>query len=101
MRVYVDDKAEVRGQVAADFVPVVAGIVAAHDVPVLLHEEYAGARRVHGDAVNAMAHLGRGVGHDFGPQPAGDGPPGLAAVVGAKGAGGGDGDEDALRVDRV
>src|SRR5207342_2412831 len=71
VRVDVDDKAEVRGQVAADFVPVVAGIVAAHDVPVLLHEEHAGARRIHGDAVHAMANLGGGVGHDFGPQSAG------------------------------
>ena len=62
VRVDVDGEAEVGGQVAADFVPGVAGIVAAHDVPVLLHEEHVGARRVHGDAVNAVADLGVGVG---------------------------------------
>ncbi len=40
----VDDEAEVGGQIAADLVPVVAGVVGAHDVPVLLHEERVGAR---------------------------------------------------------
>ena len=58
----VDDEAEVGRQVAADLVPVVAGVVAAHDVPVLLHEQHVGARAVHGDAVDAVADLGVGVG---------------------------------------
>ena len=39
--------------------PVVAGVVGAHHVPVLLHEEHAGALGMHGDVVDAMANLGR------------------------------------------
>ena len=35
----VDDEPEVGGQVAADLLPRLAGVVAAHDVPVLLHEQ--------------------------------------------------------------
>ena len=68
---------EVGGQVAADFVPGIAGVVAAHHVPVLLHEEHAGTRAVHGDVVDAVADFGRRVGDVFGLQPAIDGPPGL------------------------
>ena len=43
----VDREAEVGRQVAADFVPLVAGVVGAHHVPVLLHEQHVGPRRVH------------------------------------------------------
>ncbi len=57
-----DREAEVGGQVAADFVPLVAGVVGAHDVPVLLHEEDVWARGVHGDAVDAVADFGVRVG---------------------------------------
>ena len=39
-----------------------AGVVAAHDVPVLLHEQHVRARRVHRDAVDAVADLGVRVG---------------------------------------
>ena len=38
VRVDVDDEAEVGGQIAADFFPAVARVVAAHHVPMLLHE---------------------------------------------------------------
>ena len=76
-------------------------VVAAHHVPVLLHEQHVGARRVHGDAVHAVADLGVGIGDVLGVQAAVDRPPGRAAVVGAERAGGRDGDEDALRVARV
>ena len=40
VRVHVDREAEIGRQVAADFVPRVAGVVAAHHVPVLLHEQH-------------------------------------------------------------
>ena len=59
----IDDEAEVGGKIAADFVPVVAGVVGAHDVPVLLHEEDIGTRGVQRDVVDAVADLGVGVGH--------------------------------------
>ena len=59
------DEPEIGGQVAADFVPGIAGIVAAHHVPVLLHEQHARARGVHGDVVNAVADFGRRVGNVF------------------------------------
>ena len=39
-----------------------AGVVAAHDVPVLLHEEDVRARGMHGQAVNAVADLGGWIG---------------------------------------
>ena len=58
VRVNVDHEAEIGGQVAADLAPRVAGVVAAHHVPMLLHEQHVGARRVHGDVVNAVADLG-------------------------------------------
>ena len=62
VRVNVDREPEVGRQVAADLVPRLAGVVAAHDVPVLLHEQHVRTRRVHGDAVNAVADLGSRVG---------------------------------------
>src|SRR5467141_2310890 len=43
VRVDVDYETEVSRQVAADFFPGVAGIVAAHHVPMLLHEKHARA----------------------------------------------------------
>ena len=47
VRVHVDREAEVGRQVAADLAPGVAGVVAAHHVPVLLHEEHVRGARVH------------------------------------------------------
>src|SRR5439155_4207499 len=44
--VHVDYKAEISWQIAADLSPIIAGIVAAHYVPVFLHEEDIGSRRV-------------------------------------------------------
>ena len=38
VRVNVDHEAEIGGQIAADLAPGVAGIIAAHHVPMLLHE---------------------------------------------------------------
>ncbi len=56
--VHVDGEPEVGRQVSADLTPGLPGVVAAHDVPVLLHEQDRRARRVHGQAVHAVAHLG-------------------------------------------
>ena len=77
---------------------VYAGVVAAHDVPVLLHEQHVRPRRVHGQAMHAMADLGVRIGDAFGFQATVHGLPGGAAVFGAERAGGGDGHEDALRL---
>ena len=101
MRVNVDGEAEVGGQIAADLAPVVAGIVGAHHVPVLLHEEDAGALRGHGDVMHAVADFGGGVGDVLGVQAAVDGLPGFATVIGTKCAGRGDGDKDALGIGGV
>src|SRR5262249_50693825 len=68
----------------------VAGVVAPHDVPVLLHEERVRARRAHRDAVHAVADLTFLVRELGRAQPLIDRAPGLAAVVGAKRARRGD-----------
>ena len=90
----VDREAEVGRQVAADLMPRLAGIVAAHDVPVLLHEQHARAGAVPRDAVHAVTDLGRRVRNLLGAQAAIHRPPRLAAIVGAEDAGRGDRDED-------
>ncbi len=90
----VDDEAEVGRQVAAHLPPGVAAVVAAHHVPVLLHEQDVGPGRVGGDVVDAVAHLGVGVGDPLRVQPLVDRPPVGAAVVAAERAGGGDGGDD-------
>ena len=56
--VNVDRETEVGRQVAADLPPGLAGVVAAHDVPVLLHEQDIGRERVHGDVMNAVSDFG-------------------------------------------
>ena len=78
--------------------PRVAGVVASHHVPVLLHEEYVRAGRVHRDPVNAVPDLPVLVRQLTRAQPAVDREPSLAAVVGAKGAGRRDRDEHSLRI---
>ena len=57
VRVDGDREAEVGGQVPAHLLPGVAAVVAPHHVPVLLHEQRVGPRRVHRDPVDAMADL--------------------------------------------
>jgi len=89
-----DREAEVGGQVAADLVPRVARIVAAHHVPVFLHEEHAGPRRVQGDTMDAVAHLNLRIGDVVGMQAAVDRTPGPAAIAGAECAGRGNGNVD-------
>ncbi len=53
-----DREAEIARQIAADFVPQIAGVVAAHHIPVLLHEEHIRTGGVHGEVVNAVTNLG-------------------------------------------
>ena len=101
MRVDVDREPEVARQVAADLSPRLAGVVAAHDVPVLLHEQHVRTRPVHRDAVNAVADLGRRVGDLLGPEAAVDRPPRLAGVVGPEHARRRDGDEDPPGMARI
>ena len=79
----------------------VAAVVAAHHVPVLLHVQHVGRRRVHRDAVHAVPDLGVAVGDAFGVQTAVRGLPRLAAVVGAEHAGRRDRDEHAVGVGRI
>ena len=75
VRMHRHRETEIAGQIAADFEPRVAGIVAAHHVPVLLHEERLGPRRMHRDAVHAVADFGLRVGDVLRMQAAVDGPP--------------------------
>src|SRR5262249_35679416 len=94
-----DREAEVAGKVAADLVPGVAGVVAAHDVPMLLHEDRVRPRLVDRHAVNAVPDVGVRVGELVRRrEPAVDRTPGLATVVGAEGAAGGDRGVDAVGV---
>src|SRR5579872_6725643 len=84
--------------VAADFTPVVPGVIGTHDVPVLLHEQHAGSRRVHGDAVNTVADFGGGLGDVLRNQAAVDRLPGGAGVVATESARCRDRDVDALGI---
>ena len=99
MRVNVDHEAEIGRQIAAHFVPGIAGVVAAHHVPVLLHEQHVRA------ATGCIAMrwtqwptsaFGSGMYSDS--QPVVDRLPGLARIVGAERARRRDRDEDPLRI---
>src|SRR5690606_31817173 len=81
---YIDDKSKVGGKVAADLAPGFTGIIAAHDVPMLLHEQDVGVGSVEGDAVNAVPHVSVWIGNVFRLQSAVDRLPGLSAIVGAE-----------------
>ena len=61
--VNIDRKTEIGRQIAADFVPDIAGIVAAHHVPVFLHEQHVGSAGMKGDAVDAVADFGVRIGN--------------------------------------
>src|SRR5947207_15361371 len=67
--VYVDDKSEICGQVSADLAPFVAGVVAAHHIPMFLHEEHVGTGGVQGNAVNAVSDLGSRISNILRAQP--------------------------------
>src|SRR5690349_4268735 len=63
-----------------------------------LHEENVWTLRVHGDVMDAVADLCRGIRNVLGVKALVDGFPGFAAVVGAKRACGGNSDVHALRI---
>src|SRR5258708_17242457 len=96
--VHINHEAEIGGEIATDFVPAVAGVVAAHDVPMLLHEERVWLGWMHGDVVNAVADFGVGIGNELGNQALVDRLPGFARIVGAERARGGNRDVDAIRI---
>ncbi len=81
VRVHVDHEPEVGGQVAADLVPRIAGVIAAHDIPMFLHEQRSRTRPVHRNPVHAVADFGRRFRHNLGVQPFVDRPPRRARVV--------------------
>jgi hypothetical protein len=82
--------------------PRLAGIVAAHHIPVLLHEQHAGTRPVHGDAVHAVADLRIRIRQLIrGLQAAVHRLPRLAGVVGAEYTRRRDGNEETLGMARV
>ena len=58
VRVNIDHKSEIRRQIPADFLPVIAGIIAAHHIPMLLHEQHTRALGMHGNVMDAVADLG-------------------------------------------
>src|SRR5258708_30162894 len=84
VRVDVNGETKIVWQVSTDLGPVVAGIVRAHDVPVLLHEPYARSLRIHVDVVNAVADLGVLIRDVLRLQAAGDRLTCLASVIGTK-----------------
>src|SRR5579859_3158379 len=101
VRVYVDGKTEIGGKISADFGPGISGIVAAHDVPVFLHEEQSGLPRIHSDVVHAMPNFSQGIGNVLRVKSLVDRLPRFSAVVGAKRSRRGDSDVHPLRILRV
>ena len=63
VRVYVNRKSKIGRQVPADLRPHLPRVVAAHHVPVLLHEQHVWPRLVHRDVVYAVTHLGFRIGN--------------------------------------
>src|SRR5438128_3905188 len=101
VRVHVDREAEVGRQIAADLPPRLAGVVAAHHVPVLLHEQHARTRAVHRDAVNTVADLCSGVRDVLRMQAAVDRLPSFPGVVAAERARSRDRDENPPGMARI
>src|SRR5438477_3209945 len=101
VRMNVNRKSEISRQIAADFVPRITGVIATHHIPVFLHEEHTGPGTVHGDAMNAVADLGRRVGNVLRLEPAIDRLPGFAVVVTAILACGRNRNEDAIGIARI
>src|SRR5215469_94948 len=98
---HIDNESEVGRQVAADLAPLFTGVVAAHHVPMLLHEQHAGSLRIHGDMMDTMPDLGRRIGNVLRMQPLVDGLPGHSAVVAAKRTGGRYGNVQPLGIARI
>src|SRR4029453_11300934 len=66
-----------------------------------LHEEYVRARRMHRDAMDAVADFRGRIRDLLGDQAAVHWPPGLARVVAPEHARGGDGDREPRRIPRI
>ena len=94
-------EAEIGREVPADLYPGLAGVVGAHDVPVLLHVEDVWTRWMHREAVNAMADLRVLVRDGPGTKPPVLWSPRPAAVVGAEHTSSRYRDEYAIRVARI
>src|SRR5208283_1695383 len=62
VRMDINRKTKIGGKIAADFMPQIARIIAAHDVPMFLHIEHIGMGRMNGDVVHAMPDFGGGIG---------------------------------------
>src|SRR5260370_22846386 len=98
VRVHVNREPKVGRQIPADFLPQVAGIIRAHDVPVFLHEQHTWAGTVHGTAANAMTDLRFGIGNVLAFQTAVDWPPRFPGIVASKRAGRRNANEHPLRI---
>ena len=85
--VHTDRESEIAGQVAAHIAPGISPVVAAHDVPVALHEQQVRSDWMHREPMDAVTHLGIGFRHVVGMQAPVDRLPGTAAVQGTEGTG--------------
>src|SRR5947208_9926231 len=98
MRMDVDRKSEIARQITADLMPRSARVIAAHHVPMLLHEQRVRARRMHRDPMHAVTDLRVRVRNVLRVQPAIDRLPCFPAVFGAKRAGRRDCAVNSLRI---
>src|SRR6476469_4975914 len=101
MRMNVDRKSEIARQIATDLMPRTARVVAAHYVPMLLHEQRVRARRMHRDPMHAVTDLRVRVRDVLRVQSAIDRLPCFASIVGAERAGSRDCDGNPLGIARI
>src|SRR6185312_76472 len=101
MRMHIDREAEIGWEVAAYLAPGFAGIVGAHYIPVLLHEQHIRARGVQRDAVDTVPDFSGRIWHEIGLEPAIDRLPGLAAIVGSKRPSRGNRNENTIVIFRI
>src|SRR5262245_39298580 len=57
MRMNVDRKSKIARQISADLMPGTARVIAAHHVPMLLHEQGFWTRGMHRDSMHAVTNL--------------------------------------------
>src|SRR6266446_751697 len=101
VRVYVDRKSEIARQISANLLPGTTGVVAAHHVPVFLHEQCVGMRRMQCNAMHAMAYFRIRVRNVLRMQPVINWFPVFSAIIGAKRPGSRDRDGNSLRIVRM
>ena len=102
VRVNIDRESEIGRQIAADLVPGFPGVVAAHDIPVLLHEQHFRTGRMHGDPMDAVPDFRIRIGNFVrGFQPAIRRLPGLTGVIRPEYARRRDRDEDPFGPARI